>query len=436
MQYNSKIFVAGHNGTAGCALVERLNKLGYNNIITRNRSELDLCNQNEVKTFFEKEELDYVFFAAVLPCGASNFRQKADFIYQNTAMQINIIHSCFKYEIKKLITYGSGYMYPYLAKNPLKEECMLTGELEYNATPFGVAKINQALMCESYNLQYGTNFLCLALNNLYGTRANFNFNKSRVLPALLRKFHLAKLLSLGDEQAILSDLNANLDNKESKINSFDEALLFLNSWGISKDKVEIWGTGKVRREFLHSQDLADASIFVMQNVNFKDLYKNNTEIKNTHINVGTGIDYPIKEVALMVQKQVGFGGEIYFNTNRPDSSMDRLMDCSRINELGWKAQISLSEGIDKMYQYYKQNIATINFTNGGGLNLNRFIVLKFILLYITNILHQRIIFIFLSSIGTKVLRNVLFYNRLFISQNIIKKFSQNKETLYEYAKKF
>lgn len=416
MQHNSKIYIAGHNGTAGSALVERLNELGYKNLVTKSKAELNLCNQNEVETFFEKENLDYVFFAAVLPCGASNFRQRADFIYENTAMQTNVIHSCFKYGVKKLIVYGSGYMYPYRAKNPLKEECMLEGELEYNATPFGVAKINQALMCESYNIQYGTNFLCLVLNNLYGTKANFDFNQSRVLPALLRKFHLAKLLSEGNEKGILQDLNVNLGGKQSKFGHFNEAISFLKMWGIRKDMVEIWGTGRVRREFLHSQDLADASIFVMQNVDFDDLYKEKKEIKNTHINVGTGIDYTIKELALMVKKQVGFNGDIYFNANRPDSSMDRLMDCTKINQLGWKAQISLEEGINKMYRYYKNNTATndidsVNINGGGGVDLSSFIILRFILSILYKHISTQIIFLFFTLIECKKMNQVLLHNQ-------------------------
>ncbi|TQR61276.1 NAD-dependent epimerase/dehydratase family protein [Campylobacter troglodytis] len=361
MKKDSRIFVAGHRGTLGSALLDELKKDGYTQILTRTRQELDLTNQQAVRDFFEKQRPEFVFFAAVLPCGASNFRQRADFIYENTAMQTNIIHSCFKFGVKKLICYGSGYMYPYLAQNPLKEEVMLKDEMEYNATPFGLAKINQALMCESFNLQYNTNFICLAINNLYGTRANFDFNKSRVLPALLRKFHLAKLLEKGDEKGLLQDLNTHLVSKENKFNSLKDSETFLNSWGISKDKVEIWGTGKVRREFLHSIDAARASIFVMQNVDFKNLHNNEKEIKNTHINVGTGVDYSIKEVALMIKEELGFKGEIYFNASRPDSSMDRLMDISRLNSLGFKAEISLKEGIKKMYAYYLASTA-----GGGG----------------------------------------------------------------------
>ncbi|EAJ0826288.1 GDP-fucose synthetase [Campylobacter jejuni] len=343
MNKDSRIYIAGHKGTAGTALVENLKKRGYENLILKTRQELDLLNQQAVVEFFKNEQPEYVFLAAVLPCGAANVSQRADFIYENTTMQNNIIHQSFKFGVKKLIFFGSGYMYPEKTLNPIKEESMLTDILEYNATSFGIAKISGALMCESYNIQYGTNFITLALNNLYGTRANFDFGKSRVLPALLRKFHLAKLLEEERESEILKDL---------KMKSFVEAKKYLADFGISKDCVEIWGTGKVRREFIHSDDLADAAIYVMENVNFSDLYKKDEKIKNTHINIGTGVDYSIAEVAQMIKQIVGFKGKLTFNPNRPDSTMDRLMDCSKIHSLGWKHKIELEDGIKMMYDWY------------------------------------------------------------------------------------
>ncbi|ENP7059382.1 GDP-L-fucose synthase [Campylobacter coli] len=357
MNKDSKIYIAGHKGTAGVALVENLKKRGYENLILKTRQELDLLNQQAVIEFFKNEQPEYVFLAAVLPCGAANVSQRADFIYENTTIQNNIIHQSFKFGVKKLIFFGSGYMYPEKTLNPIKEESMLTDILEYNATSFGVAKISGTLMCESYNIQYGTNFITLALNNLYGTRANFDFGKSRVLPALLRKFHLAKLLEGEREDEILKDL---------KMKSFIEAKKYLTDFGISKDCVEIWGTGKVRREFIHSDDLADAAIYVMENVNFSDLYKKDEKIKNTHINIGTGIDYSIAEVAQMVKQIVGFKGKLIFNANRPDSTMDRLMDCSKIHSLGWKHKIELEEGIRMMYDWYLNN-----YGGGGDIQKNK-----------------------------------------------------------------
>ncbi|EAL7666382.1 GDP-L-fucose synthase [Campylobacter coli] len=353
MQTNSKIYIAGHKGTAGTALVENLQKRGFNNLVLKTRQELDLVNQQAVAKFFKEEKPEYVFLTAVLPCGAANVAQRADFIYENLMIQNNVIHNSFLNNVKKLVFFGSGYMYPENAKNPLKEEYLFQGDLEYGAYSFGAAKIAGAIMCESYNIQYGTNFITLVLNNLYGTKANFDFGKSRVLPALLRKFHLAKLLSEGNITQILQDL---------KMNNFEEAKEYLHNFGISKKSVEIWGTGKVRREFIHSDDLADVAIYTMQNIDFKDLIKDRKS-KNTHINIGTGIDYSIKEVALMVKNIVGFSGELVFNTSRPDSAMDRLMDCSKIHSLGWKHKIDLEKGIQMMYKWYKNN-------NGGGELLN------------------------------------------------------------------
>ncbi|HED4726720.1 TPA: GDP-L-fucose synthase [Campylobacter jejuni] len=353
MQTNSKIYIAGHKGTAGTALVENLQKRGFNNLVLKTRKELDLVNQQAVAKFFKEEKPEYVFLTAVLPCGAANVAQRADFIYENLMIQNNVIHNSFLNNVKKLVFFGSGYMYPENAKNPLKEEYLFQGDLEYGAYSFGAAKIAGAIMCESYNIQYGTNFITLVLNNLYGTKANFDFGKSRVLPALLRKFHLAKLLSEGNITQILQDL---------KMNNFEEAKEYLHNFGISKKSVEIWGTGKVRREFIHSDDLADVAIYTMQNIDFKDLIKDRKS-KNTHINIGTGIDYSIKEVALMVKNIVGFSGELVFNTSRPDSTMDRLMDCSKIHSLGWKHKIELKDGIKMMYEWYKNN-------NGGGELLN------------------------------------------------------------------
>lgn len=354
MQKNSLIYVAGHRGTAGSAIVEELKTQGFKNIITKTHAQLNLINQKAVEEFFAKEKPEFVFFAAVLPCGAANVAQRADFIYENLMMQNNIIHNSYKYGVKKLICFGSGYMYPEFANNPLKEEYLLKGQLEYGAYSFAVAKIAGAVMCEAYNIQYGTNFLNLALNNLYGTRANFNLEKSRVLPALLRKFHLAKLLSEGDEKGVLEDI---LKRDGVEFSTLREAKEYLAKFGVSGESVEIWGSGKVRREFLHAKDLAKGSIFVMQNVDFKDVCEGEKPI-NTHINIGTGVDYSIKDVALKVKQIVGFKGELTFNTSKPDSTMDRLLDNSKINALGWKAKINLEEGVQMMYQWYH--------TGGGG----------------------------------------------------------------------
>ena len=352
MQKDSLIYVAGHRGTAGSAIVEELKEQGFNNIITKTRAQLDLTNQKAVAEFFAKEKPEFVFFAAVLPCGAANVAQRADFIYENLMMQNNIIHYSYKNGVKKLICFGSGYMYPEFAKNPLKEEDMLEGNLEYGAYSFAVAKIAGAVMCEAYNIQYGTNFLTLALNNLYGTNASFNLTKSRVLPALLRKFHLAKLLSQNDEKGVLEDI---LLRDSLKLNTISEAKEYLAKFGVSERSVEIWGSGKVRREFIHSEDLADAAVYIMQNINFKQI-----KSENSHLNVGSGEVLSIKELAFLIRDIVGFEGEVVFNTSKPDSTMDRLLDNSKINALGWEAKINLEEGVQMMYQWYH--------TGGGGGN--------------------------------------------------------------------
>lgn len=356
MKKDSKIFVAGHRGCAGSSIVSELQNNGYSNLVLRTRSELDLVNQQDVFEFFKKEKPDVVFLVAVLPCGASNVAQKADFIYENLSIQNNVIHASYVNDVKKLIFFGSGYMYPKDAVNPLREDCMLTGSLEYGAYSFGLAKIAGSVMCESYNLQYGTNFITLALNNLYSENANFEFEKSRVLPALVRKFHLAKLLQDGRVDDVLLNL---------KVNSINEANAILAKHGISKESVEIWGSGRVRREFIHAKDLALASIFVMENIDFKDVA--NKEMQNTHINVGTGVDYSIAEVANMVKDIIGFNGELKFNISKPDSSMDRLMDCSKINNLGWKHTIELHEGIKMMYKAYIVSA-------GGGANNSKIVI--------------------------------------------------------------
>ena len=348
MDHKDCIFVAGHRGTAGTAIVEQLKKRGYQNIVTRTHAELDLCNQQAVNQFFEETRPDYVFNCAVKPCGAANTRDKADFIYQNIMMQSNLIHASYLNHIKKLISFGSGYMYPEMAENPLKEDCMLTGRLNWGVEYYGIAKIANAKMCEAYNLQYHTEFFTVVINNLYGTRAEFDFKKARVLPALLRKFHLAKLLRENKNQEVLQDL---------KMTDFHEAQAYLANVGVTADAVEIWGTGKARREFIHCDDVADACIYLMNTITFEDLKKfESDEIRTTQINLGTGMDYAIGDVARMIQEIVGFKGELRFDATKPDSNMNRVMDCRKIHELGWHHHIDLDAGIRMMYDWYLSQV--------------------------------------------------------------------------------
>ena len=344
MQTDDIIFVAGHRGTAGTALVEQLQLRGFKNIVTKTHAELDLCNQQAVNQFFESVHPDYVFNCAVKPCGAANTRDKADFIYQNLMMQSNLIHASYLYKAKKLISFGSGYMYPEMAENPLKESCMLTGSLNWGVEYYAIAKIANAKMCEAYNLQYGTQFLTVVINNLYGTRAEFDFKKARVLPALLRKFHLARLLYENRKADVLSDL---------RMTDFEEAQKYLASVGVTAQAVEIWGTGKARRAFVHRDDVADACIYLMNHISFEDLKKYESgEIRSTHINLGTGTDYAIGDVARMIKDIVGFNGELRFDTTKPDSNMNRVMDCTKIHDLGWHHHIDLPDGIRMMYDWY------------------------------------------------------------------------------------
>lgn len=344
MEKASKIFVAGHNGLVGSALVKNLIQKGYTNIVTRTRQELDLTNTSDVTTFFAAEKPDYVFLAAAKVGGIiANNTYRADFIYENLMIQNNIIHQSYINGVKKLLFLGSTCIYPKNCPQPMKEEYLLTDELEYTNEPYAIAKIAGIKMCESYNIQYKTNFISVMPTNLYGPNDNFDLEKSHVLPALLRKVHLAKLLSENNIEALLLDL---------KVNTLDEANLLLNQYKIAKDKVEIWGSGAPMREFLWSEDMADACVFIMENRDFKDCFSNPDSIKNTHINIGTGIDISIKDLAYLIKEIVGYEGDFVFNTEKPDGTLKKLTDCGKLNNLGWKHKIDLAEGVKKMYLWY------------------------------------------------------------------------------------
>ncbi len=304
MELNSKIFVAGHNGMVGSAIVRKLSDLGYNNILTKSRKELDLTNQFQVSQFFHFEKPDYVFLSAAKVGGIkANNDFKAEFIYQNLMIQSNVINSSFNSAVKKLLFLGSSCIYPKHSEQPIREEYLLGGYLETTNDAYAVAKIAGIKMCQSYNQQYGTNYISVMPTNLYGINDNYDLNNSHVLPAMIRKFHEAKI---------------------SK-----------------KDKVEIWGTGNPMREFLFVDDLADACIFLMKNYNDSDI-----------INIGTGNDITIRDLALTVKKIVGFDGDIYFNTEMPDGTPRKLLDVSKVESIGWKHKTTLEEGIKKTYEDY------------------------------------------------------------------------------------
>ncbi len=319
MKKDSKIYIAGHRGLVGSAIVKNLQAKGYMNLITRTHSELDLLDQDAVKDFFETQKPEYVVLAAAKVGGiVANNTYRADFIYENLQIQNNIIHQSYLNGVEKLLFLGSTCIYPKNAPQPMPEDCLLTDVLEYTNEPYAIAKIAGIKMCESYNLQYGTNFISVMPTNLYGPNDNFDLETSHVLPALLRKMHEAKMNNL--------------------------------------PKVEIWGSGKPRREFLYSEDMADACVFLLENRDFKDTYSSDTkEIRNTHINIGTGVDISIKELAQTIKKIVGFEGELYFDDSKPDGTMVKLTNPSKLHSLGWKHKVELEEGIKIVYDWYLKN---------------------------------------------------------------------------------
>ncbi|RTJ72489.1 GDP-L-fucose synthase [Campylobacter jejuni] len=351
MNKDSKIYIAGHRGLTGSAIVKKLQNKGYSNLIFRTHSELDLTNQKAVADFFVKEKPEYVFLSAAKVGGiGANNTYRADFIYQNLMIQNNVIHQSYLNGVKKLLFLGTACIYPRECPQPIKEEYLLTSKLEYTNEPYAIAKIAGLKMCESYNLQYKTNFISVMPCSLYGANDNFNLETSHVLPAFIRKMHLAKVLQEEGVAKVQYLLNFNDEN---------EVKNYLNRFGVTENSVEIWGSGKAMREFLHADDMADACVYVMEKVNFNDLYKNNdVEIRNTHINIGSGKDISIKDLAELVKHIVEYRGNLVFNTNKPDGTMKKLGSCKRINSLGWKAKIKLEDGIKMMYEWYlkEQNI--------------------------------------------------------------------------------
>lgn len=316
MKKESLIFVAGHRGLVGSALVKELHRLGYNNLILKNSKELDLRQQSQVVDFFNEFHPEFVFLAAAKVGGIganSNFR--ADMIYDNLTIQSNVIHTAYKFGVKKLLFLGSSCIYPKFAPQPLKEEALLTGELEYTNEPYAIAKIAGLKMCESYNLQYNTDFISAMPTNLYGENDSFDLENGHVLPVMIKKFHDAKV-------------------KNSPF-------------------VTLWGTGNPRREFLYSDDLAQALVMLMEKVSFKDLINNSDKnIKNSHINIGTGVDVTIRELAEIVKEIVGFKGKIRWDHTKPDGTPQKLLDISKIKKLGWSPKTNLKEGIERLYNWY------------------------------------------------------------------------------------
>ena len=411
MNKNTKIYVAGHRGLVGSAIVNELEAKGYTNLIFRTHKELDLTSQQAVADFFVNEKPEYVILAAAKVGGiVANNTYRADFIYENLMIQNNVIHQAYVHGVKKLLFLGSTCIYPKECPQPMKEEYLLTGSLEYTNEPYAIAKIAGIKMCESYNIQYATNFIAVQPTNLYGPNDNFDLEKSHVLPALLRKVHLGKALENNDWKIIRNDLNKLPIEGVNGNATEDEILQILSKYGVRhcdpeklgeaisyKDQqnvshfersreistgnveVEIWGSGNPMREFLWSEDMANACIYLMEKIDFNDIVdeqrhseqsengtkestknkqpvtNNQQPITNTHINIGTGIEISIKQLAEMIKEAVGFRGKFYFNTTKPDGTMRKLTDTSKLHSLGWKHSVALQQGIEHMYLWYRNN---------------------------------------------------------------------------------
>ena len=368
---NSKIYVAGHAGLVGSAILKNLRSKKYQNIISRKINELDLIDQSAVAAFFEEEKPEYVFLAAAKVGGIiANNTYRGEFIYENLMIQNNVIHHAYVNGVKKLLFLGSTCIYPRDAQQPMREDSLLTNTLEYTNEPYAIAKIAGIKLCESYNIQYGTNFLSVMPTNLYGPNDNFDLEKSHVLPALIRKIIIGKYLEENDWKAIRKDLAKRPIKGFNRVSDDLEILKIMENFGIrvlndvqtKRVKVEIWGTGKPLREFLWSEEMADACVHIMEQVNFSDLLllsekckDSSEEIRNTHVNIGTGKEISIKELAELVKKTLGFKGNLVFNASKPDGTMRKLTDVSKLHHLGWHHKIEIEEGVRKLCKWYEGN---------------------------------------------------------------------------------
>ena len=414
MNKDSKIYVAGHHGLVGSAIWNNLLQRGYKNLVGRSHKELDLTDQMAVKKFFDEERPDAVVLAAAFVGGImANSLYRADFIMMNMKIQCNVISEAYAHGVKKLLFLGSTCIYPKNAPQPMKEDCLLTSPLEYTNEEYAIAKIAGLKMCESYNLQYGTNYIAVMPTNLYGPNDNFHLENSHVMPAMMRKIYLAKLIHDGAWDAIRKDLDKRPvtyklpssgekhtthvlpssgeegQGVEERINgssSKENILSALAHYGIYDNKVVLWGTGTPLREFLWSEDMADASVHVLLNVNFSDIIgiekyssvhygastdgavdRNHSagrggaipklgEIRNCHINVGTGKELTIRELSELVVKAVGFEGTVEFDITKPDGTMRKLIDVSKLHSLGWTHKVEIEDGVQKLFEWYKASL--------------------------------------------------------------------------------
>ena len=384
---NSKIYVAGHHGLVGSAIWNNLKQRGYENLVGRTHQELDLTDQVAVRQFFDQERPDAVVLAAAFVGGImANSLYRADFIMQNMKMQCNVISESYIHGVKKLLFLGSTCIYPKNAPQPMKEDILLTSPLEYTNEEYAIAKIAGLKMCESYNLQYGTNYIAVMPTNLYGPNDNFHLENSHVMPAMMRKIYLAKLIHEANWESIRQDLDIRPVEGINGSSQEPSILNVLSKYGIQDNKVILWGTGKPLREFLWSEDMADASVHVLLNVNFSDIIgiekyssvhygasadgtvdRNHSagrggaipklgEIRNCHINVGTGKELTIRELSQQVAKTVGFEGTIEFDASKPDGTMRKLIDVSKLHRLGWKHKVEIEDGVQKLFEWYQASL--------------------------------------------------------------------------------
>lgn len=358
LEQSAKIFVAGHRGLVGSAIWNNLKQRGYTNLTGRTHQELDLLDPMAVKRFFDEEQPEAVVLAAAHVGGIlANLHYRADFIYQNLQIQQNVIGESFRHGVRKLLFLGSTCIYPREAPQPMKEEALLTSPLEYTNEPYAIAKIAGLKMCESFNLQYGTNYIAVMPTNLYGSNDNFHLENSHVLPAMMRKIYLTKCLNEGNWEAVRKDID--LRPVEGVNGSCTEQVILekLAKFGITPEAVTLWGTGTPMREFLWSEEMADASVHVLLNVDFKDICAGKgEEIRNCHINIGTGKEISIREAAEMIIREVGFRGELRWDRSKPDGTLRKLTDVTRLHALGWHHRIEIDEGIHRLYEWYQKGI--------------------------------------------------------------------------------